>query len=83
MRIATTVSVTLIIMGTLLLSVPAIFEMVMAGQESYAAAHNPAAELPRRELGNIVRFSFLLIGVAMISGGVIFARVRPSGSAEN
>lgn len=75
--VPTAVSVTLIVMGSLLLAVPAIYEMVMAGQESYVLAHSPARSFPSRALSGPSQLSFFVVGLAMIVFGVKTAMARP------
>ncbi len=63
------IPVTLFVMGSLLLAVPAIFGMVIAGQESYALAHGPPRELPRRDLDDVTRYTLLIAGCSMLVVG--------------
>ena len=66
----TAIPVTLIIMGALLLAVRAVFEMVIAGQESYVLAHSPSGTLPRRDLDDVTRYTMLIAGCTMLLAGV-------------
>lgn len=62
----TAISVTLIIMGTLLIALPTIHNMVTVAQEAYVLAHSPTRNLIRRELGDFAQFSLLALGIAMV-----------------
>ncbi len=69
-NLPTAVAVTLIVMGACLLAIPAIFEMVVAGQESYVVAHSPDRILTPREFGEVSRYAYIVAGLVMIGLGV-------------